>query len=338
MTDYPWKTGIDYGVRQGTLGLDFHMAEGGDGTVDYLARRQGETDAAWRTRVRGVSANAVCKSDGTIYNMVAWDHAAGALNPADRSTWDKGYYGAKYLQAVLGSHWPDPNTWSIAIEICGYRAIGPTDAQVRACVAWGADMRHRFPTLRGAFGHADQTDTKGCPGTTPNMKAIFAGVGGHGLWDTGGGILIPAGDDVRYIQARGYNVETGMRLPVAAGSSWRTFDGTATGTFGDAKDVPVLGLVDGHSDNYAVLINTGDTDIYADGTTRATIVLVQSSAALKPVPAPTVATVDCSAIQAELDAANGNLAACQADLINIKAAGFEAGRAKGIELLEGMTL
>src|SRR5678809_226907 len=42
-------------------------------------------------------------------------------------------------------------------------------------------MRRRFPTLRGAVGHHDQSP-KACPGVTPNMKAIFTGVGGHGLW------------------------------------------------------------------------------------------------------------------------------------------------------------
>ena len=44
-------------------------------------------------------------------------------------------------------------------------------------------MKAMFPTIRGAVGHHDQS-TKPCPGLTPNMKAIFGLIGGHGLWTT----------------------------------------------------------------------------------------------------------------------------------------------------------
>lgn len=176
---YPFRQGIDYGPRRGTLGLAFHMSEGGDGLVSYLSKGDHETDAQWRTRIRGVSANACILSDGTIWQMVNWGHASGSMNPNNRGP-VSGYYNAGIIKDVLGAHYVDPNAYSISVEIAGFRAKGPTDAQVRSAVQWGHEMRQLYPTIRGAYGHADQTNTKGCPGLSANMKKIFEGVGGHG--------------------------------------------------------------------------------------------------------------------------------------------------------------
>ena len=180
MTTYRFRQGIDYGPRSGTLGLSFHMSEGGDGLVSYLAQHPGEDLWEWADRVNGVSCNAALLSDGTIWQMLAWSHASGNLNPDDRAG-EYGYYGGSHLRAVLGDGWTNPNEWTISMEIAGYRSIGPTDAQVRAAIEWAKDMKAMFPTLRGATGHHDQSP-KPCPGLTPNMRAIFDGVGGHGLW------------------------------------------------------------------------------------------------------------------------------------------------------------
>jgi hypothetical protein len=227
MTTYPFRQGIDYGPRQGTLGLAFHMSEGGDGLVAYLARRADETVTQWRTRIRGVSANACILSDGTVWNMVDWSHAAGSMNPADRNPATTGYYNGTVIKDVLGSHYVDPNTWSIAAEIAGYRANGPTAKQVDAAIAWALDMKSRFPTLRGAFGHHDQTDTKGCPGTTANMKAIFAGIGGHGLWEVD---VTPATIDD----------ETPKTVTTALNSPWYDLDGKTVLKSDTAALVPRL--------------------------------------------------------------------------------------------------
>lgn len=179
---YPFRQGLDYGPLTQPRGLEFHMTEG-NGTiadVNYLARRAGETVSAWRSRVSGVSAHAVNIDDGTVWQMVDWTHCSGNLNPDDRAA-EYGYYGGSNLRAVLGDGWTNPNEYSLSMEIAGKRADGPTAAQVRSAIAWGLDMRSRFPTIRGAYGHHDQS-TKACPGLTSNMKAIFAGVGGHGLF------------------------------------------------------------------------------------------------------------------------------------------------------------
>jgi hypothetical protein len=174
--------GIDYGPRKGTLGFVIHMTEGNGGIGDalYLAKRAGETVAQWKVRVRGVSANFVILNDGEVIQMVAWGNASGSMNPSDRSD-NTGFYQQKYIAAVLGQYYFDPNAYSISVEIAGKRANGPTQAQVKATIALYAEARRRYPSLRGAYGHADQTDTKGCPGTHGNMLAIWSAIG-HGLY------------------------------------------------------------------------------------------------------------------------------------------------------------
>lgn len=208
--------GIDYGARKGTLGLGFHLAEGGDGTLGYLARHLNETAAAWAQRVRGVSCHALILSTGEVVQMVDFGHAAGSFNPADRNPATSGYYNGTVIRDVLGAGYADANAWSIVTEITGFRAAGPNPLQVAAAIAWGKAMRAKYPSLRGAFGHADQTDTKGCPGTTPAMKAIFAGVGGHGLWTP---------QEVDVIPAR-ITDESPKLVTKAAGTPWFDLDGT----------------------------------------------------------------------------------------------------------------
>lgn len=282
---YRFVQGIDYGPRKGTLGLEFHMSEGGDELPGYLAQHFGETVTEWHTRIRGVSCHIALLTTGEPVQMVDFDNASGNVNPADRST-DKGYYGHSTLVDVLGDHWTDPNAWSISMEIAGHAATGPNAAQVKAAIAWANDMKARYPSLRGAWGHADQTDTKGCPGLTDNMKAIFAGLGGHGLWEA---------NDVRFVKAI-----DGKLLPVSADEPWLYADGSPGGTFSKATDVKVIGTLDAHSGQYLVRIGTGIP--YTDGITRPTDVLIRSTRALidAPVPAPDPAAI-AAAVNAALD-------------------------------------
>jgi len=173
---YPYRQAwYSYGPRKGpTLALMFHMAEG-YGTVGYL-------DKYGTMPPRGVSVHAVCDRYGHITQMLPWNVASGSLNPANRST-DKGYYGHTKLVSVLGKWWTDPNSVTVSMEIEGYAKKGPNAAQVAAAIKWGKEMKARYKTqMRGALGHADQTDTKGCPGKSAGMLAIFKGVGGHGRW------------------------------------------------------------------------------------------------------------------------------------------------------------
>lgn len=177
---YRFLQGIDYGPRDGTLGISFHMSEGYDGLPAYLARHPGEDLHEWAGRVNGVSVHVAITSTGTVWQMLDWRHSSGNLNPDDRSG-EYGYYGASKLKAVLGSHWPDPNAWTVTCELAGFRSAGPTEAQVHAAVQWGREMKAMFPTIRGTIGHHDQSP-KPCPGLTANMRRIFDELGGHGLW------------------------------------------------------------------------------------------------------------------------------------------------------------
>lgn len=163
----------DYGpLNIPVRGFGLHMAEGG-GTVGYLANNP----------ARGVSVHFVVQYDGDIVQMLAIDHACGGMNPDDRST-NKVYYGHDILVAVLGTYWTDPNAATIQVEIEGFAKDGPNPKQVAALLALAAELRIRVPSIRGAIGHADQTDTKKCPGTTPAMRGVFDSIGGHGVWSS----------------------------------------------------------------------------------------------------------------------------------------------------------
>lgn len=177
----------DYGAfRNPVLGFGIHMAEGG-GTVGYLDRN-GDPPP------RGVSVHFVIPYDGSIVQMLDVAHACGGLNPDDRST-NKAYYGHDILVAVLGTFWTNPNAASIQIEIEGFAKDGPNAKQVAAVIRLVPELRKVHSTLRGAFGHADQTDTKGCPGTTTAMRDLFAAIGGHGRWNADSMALAVNGGD-----------------------------------------------------------------------------------------------------------------------------------------------
>lgn len=221
----------DYGVRKGpALGLLYHMAEGGN-TVKYLAGKP----------ARGVSVHAVCEYSGRVVQMLHWDRASGSLNPKDTST-DKAYYGHSTLVAVLGDWWDDPNSAVLSMEIEGFAAKGPNPAQVDGAIAWGEDMKGLFSSLRGAIGHADQTNTKGCPGTSLSMKLIFEGVGGHGLWHPQGGPQIPEAPVSTFTPKPG-RLSVKARTPYYAGPDESQ---TPLGRFPTDNDhVEVLGAIAG---------------------------------------------------------------------------------------------
>lgn len=174
MTDRYVPAWYDYGIRKGPiLAVLYHMAEGG-GTVGYLDNKGNPPD-------RGVSVHGVIEYDGSYVQMLPYTHASGSLNPDDRST-NKAYYGHDILVAVLGDWWKDPNSVTISFEIEGFAKDGPNDKQVATLIRVTNLLKGQFDSLVGAIGHADQTDTKPCPGTTSNMKSIFEAVGGHGVW------------------------------------------------------------------------------------------------------------------------------------------------------------
>lgn len=182
MTAYPFVPGLDYGDRQGTLGIVVHMTEGADaGAVHYLERHRGESRDEWIARVRGVSAHFVILSTGDVTQMVAWGHASGSLKPGLQGP-AVGFYRQAITEAVLGDHWRDPNAWTISVELAGYASTGPTGRQVDALARIFSEARERYPSIVGAIGHHDQTTWKACPGTSIAMRAAWSRLG-HGVWD-----------------------------------------------------------------------------------------------------------------------------------------------------------
>lgn len=246
----------DYGGRKGpALGLLYHMAEGGN-TVAYLSHAGVP---------RGVSVHAVCEYSGRVVQMLHWDRASGSLNPRDTST-DKAYYGQKHLMDVLGSWWGDPNSAVLSMEIEGFAAKGPNPAQVDGAVAWGEDMKGLFSALRGALGHADQTDTKGCPGTSLAMRLVFEGVGGHGLWHPQSGPQQPpVPEEPMGLTITAIKPAAGVVTVNGAGhSAIRVGDGVfvplAAGTVKQAIYTGVLAAVPGHPGIAGPVFGVGDTE------------------------------------------------------------------------------
>lgn len=101
----------------------------------------------------------------------------------------------------------------------------------------------------------------------------------------------------RFINPNGATLSSSRLLPVKAGQTWRTLDGAAAGSFSGDAHLPVMGKVDSANGKYAVLIFTGDPDIYPDTIRRLAIVLVESSVAwadLIAAPTPAVPEADCA--------------------------------------------
>jgi hypothetical protein len=183
------KSQIDAGPAKGPrLGLMYHMAEGNN-TVEFLS-----LPITKKRNPRKNSVHGVIDKKGVFTQMLDYSHMHTSLNPKVKST-DKKFFGVKHLKAVLAEFAIvdpkgkklgaklGPNHATLAVEIEGFAKNGPNPAQVATAIAWGLEMRDKFPSLRGALGHADQTNTKACPGASPAMREIFDGVGGHGLWE-----------------------------------------------------------------------------------------------------------------------------------------------------------
>jgi hypothetical protein len=149
--------------------LVIHHAEGG-GTVKYLS-----------TVARDVSASHVIEYSGRIVQMVKDGDASHCqhVSPEPYTSENFGIYSSLTGRAVLGAEgWADVNRYVFAVEIEGFRAAGPNAAQKLALQALVADLRGRFPSMRGLLGHRDVQD-KSCPGAL----IPWAEIGGHGMFE-----------------------------------------------------------------------------------------------------------------------------------------------------------
>lgn len=110
------------------------------------------------------------------------------------------------------------------------------------------------------------------------------------------------GNDMRYVMADGYAVDSGLRINVGKGARWLYLDGSPGGVFSDDGVLVVAGLGDSTTGQYIVRTGTGAP--YADKVTRDTLVLLRSKN--KPYPAPKPPAANCdAAVNAALDHVKG---------------------------------
>lgn len=163
------------GIRE-IRAVGWHMAEGG-GTDTWLTRKDG--------RQGNNSCHIVVKYDGSIRQLVEFDDAAWSLhNSIDADTNDASDFGIfdfKYVRAALGSGYPDPNRYIIAIEVEGFFDSGPNTAQKRTIRLLAAFLEGQYPKAVH-LGHRDFQDYKPCPGRylftnlLPHASRFSAGV------------------------------------------------------------------------------------------------------------------------------------------------------------------
>lgn len=191
-------------------GFVIHMAEGG-GTVSWLTHPTNDN-----------SSDYVVEYSGRIVQMVRDADASHSLHVhrpyGPPGLGDYGTFSLDAAAAVLGTGISDPNRYIKVVELEGFAAIGPNAAQVASLKVLIADLRARFPTMRGLLGHRDFQNYKPCPGGAIPWSAL----GGHGVFSTPG--TVPgAPTDMSYaLRVREYASPRPFRL--AAGTILRFYD------------------------------------------------------------------------------------------------------------------
>lgn len=147
-----------------------HMAEGG-GTVLWLTHPTNNN-----------SSHFVVEYSGRVVQMVRDTDASHSLH-VDRpygqpGTGDYGIYSLDTAKAVLGTGIANPNAYIFAVEVEGFAASGPNDAQTASLKALIADLRKRYPSIAGNLGHRDFQNYKPCPGGRISWLVL----GGHGRY------------------------------------------------------------------------------------------------------------------------------------------------------------
>lgn len=207
-----------YYTPDGMISYDaavWHMAEGA-GTDSWLLHPSGNN-----------SSHLVVKSNGNIRQIVSLEDAAHSLHIArpdgPPGPGDDKLFSLDAVQRVLATGWRDPNTQIIAIEIEGFAAAGPNDAQKPTIVALARYLERLYPSLRH-LGHRDFQNYKACPG-----RHIFNEILPHE-----GRLTTATGDiDVPYINFAGKFTTNGPARSFSATDPYReiaAIDGTFTVT------------------------------------------------------------------------------------------------------------
>jgi hypothetical protein len=147
-----------------------HMAEGG-GTVSWLTHPTNDNSSHFVVEYSGRVVQMVRDADAS--HSLHVDRPSGPPGAGDYLT-----YSLDAAKAVLGTGIADPNAYIFALEIEGFAASGPNEAQTASLKALIADLRARHPGLAGNLGHRDFQNYKPCPGG----RIPWLVLGGHGLY------------------------------------------------------------------------------------------------------------------------------------------------------------
>ncbi len=276
----PYPAAKDYGPRDRwpTLAVTWHMAEGRN-VAQYLSRDP----------LRGVSVHYTVEQetdrwkDGEVVRCLPEDRISGSidLRTIRRGDDPDGYYGASHAKAALRSYWPEtsPNCLVISVEVAGTAKEGPTEAQQRSMVALWDELKSRYPKAV-PLAHRDWQDVKPCPGRTPEMRAAFAAMGGHGTSYT----------EVRHVSSRDY--VSGQVCTVRDDAKLYDYPGALSiGTVDPPLERDYLGQ--DRSGDYALISSV------LDGKPRTAWVKAKAVSDVRPAPTPSPDCTDAVAAERE---------------------------------------
>ena len=129
---------------------------------------QGGATDTWLTHpTNDNSSHLVLKYSGAVRQMVDFTDASHSLHVSfDDDSFDAsnyGIFGIDFAKNALGTGFANPNRYLIAIEVEGFAAEGPNEAQKKTVLALARYLERQFPNAVH-LGHRDFQDYKPCPG------------------------------------------------------------------------------------------------------------------------------------------------------------------------------
>jgi hypothetical protein len=315
-------------MAAGATGIDYHtlgsITSSGSAMRSRQSDQSGGTDSsdlaeAWRSYGQslgvvssGTWANAEADLRGGRLVMIdVWHASAGG--PCLSGSGAYGHTMAVAPEAsgsrwLTSDPWCSPAAWQwwessrlaagaeewgrrVSREATGGRGWAGLPAEVLAAIV--RELMNRWHPDRPATGpDAETGGAKGGP--ILYTRSAVPGSSSSG------------GDEVRFANANGYGLESGLRVNVGEGSPWYYLDGAKGGTFSADAALPVMGLPDSEAGGYVVMIGTGSP--YKDNVPRDTLVMIRTSNDTypgpepEPEPEPGPPDTDADAIRAERDA------------------------------------
>ena len=285
-------TAIDFHTTGGTISTGQAMRERNpdqSGGTDWYDMRDAWSTYGETLTVKNGQTWANARADlmaGRLVLLSVWHATLGGPCLSGSGQYGHGVAIAPPLNSDgarwrVGDPWCKPGSWSWWAESKIKAAAEEFGGQVYGRDAGGPrelpeiELRRRVKELLDRWTPERPSPTRIDVGGKSGGPILYA-VTRENAGDGGGG-------DMRFVNASGYAVGSGLRLHVEGGSDWQYLDGVRGGDFSKDAELVVLGLADSHSGAYVVQITTGGP--YADSDSRPTLVLVETSA--RPYDAPT---------------------------------------------------